>query len=39
MGGIVAAGNLVAIAAIHFLNAGPWGWDFLYDALAGSPGA
>ena len=25
MGGIVAAGNLVAIAAIHFLNAGPVG--------------
>ncbi len=38
MGGIVAAGNLVAIVAIHFLNAGPWGWDFLYDALAGVAG-
>ena len=38
MGGIVAAGNLVAIVAIHFLNAGPWGWDFLYDALAGAAG-
>ena len=38
MGGIVAAGNLVAIAAIHFLNAGPWGWEFLYDALAGVAG-
>jgi hypothetical protein len=38
MGGIVAAGNLVAIAAIHFLNAGPWGWEFLYDALAGIAG-
>jgi len=38
MGGIVATGNLVAIAAVHFLNAGPWGWDFLYDALAGAAG-
>ena len=38
MGGIVAAGNLVAIVAIHFLNAGPWGWEFLYDALAGIAG-
>jgi hypothetical protein len=38
MGGIVAAGNLVAIVALHFLNAGPWGWDFLYDALAGVAG-
>jgi putative nucleotidyltransferase with HDIG domain len=38
MGGIVAAGNLVAIAAIHFLSAGPWGWEFLYDALAGVAG-
>ena len=38
MGGIVAAGNLVAIASIHFLNAGPWGWEFLYDALAGIAG-
>lgn len=38
MGGIVAAGNLVAIAAIHFLAAGPWGWEFLYDALAGVAG-
>ena len=38
MGGIVAAGNLVAIAAIHFLTAGPWGWEFLYDALAGLAG-
>ncbi len=38
MGGIVAAGNLVAIVAIHFLSAGPWGWDFLYDALAGAVG-
>ena len=38
MGGTVAAGNLVAIAAIHFLNAGPWGWEFLYDALAGIAG-
>ena len=38
MGGIVAAGNLVAIVAIHFLNAGPWGLDFLYDALAGVAG-
>ena len=38
MGGIVAAGNLVAIVAIHFLNAGPWSWDFLYDALAGAAG-
>jgi len=38
MGGIVAAGNLVAITAIHFLGAGPWGWDFLYDALAGIAG-
>jgi len=38
MGGIVAAGNLVAIVAIHFLNAGPWGWDFLYDAVAGVVG-
>ena len=38
MGGIVAAGNLVAIVALHFLNAGPWGWDFLYDALAGAAG-
>ncbi len=38
MGGIVAAGNLVAVSAIHFLNAGPWGWDFLYDALAGVAG-
>ncbi len=38
MGGIVAAGNLVAISAIHFLNAGPWGWEFLYDALAGLAG-
>jgi putative nucleotidyltransferase with HDIG domain len=38
MGGVVAAGNLVAIVAIHFLNAGPWGWEFLYDALAGIAG-
>ncbi len=38
MGGIVAAGNLVAIVAIHFLNAGPWGWDFLYDGVAGVVG-
>ncbi len=38
MGGIVATGNLIAIVAIHFLNAGPWGWDFLYDALAGMAG-
>lgn len=38
MGGIVATGNLVAIAAIHFLNAGPFGWAFLYDALAGMAG-
>ena len=38
MGGIVAAGNLVAIVGIHFLNAGPWGWEFLYDALAGIAG-
>ncbi len=38
MGGMVAAGNLVAIAAIHFLSAGPWGWEFLYDALAGMAG-
>jgi len=38
MGGTVAAGNLVAITAIHFLNAGPWGWEFLYDALAGVGG-
>jgi putative nucleotidyltransferase with HDIG domain len=38
MGGIVAAGNLVAIAAIHFLSAGPWGWEFLFDALAGVAG-
>jgi putative nucleotidyltransferase with HDIG domain len=38
MGGIVGAGNLIAIVAIHFLNAGPWGWDFLYDALAGVAG-
>ena len=38
MGGMVAAGNLIAIAAIHFLNAGPWGWEFLYDALAGLAG-
>ena len=38
MGGTVAAGNLVAIVAIHFLSAGPWGWDFLYDALAGAVG-
>ena len=38
MGGIVAAGNLVAIVALHFLNAGPWGWDFLYDGLAGVAG-
>jgi cyclic-di-AMP phosphodiesterase PgpH len=38
MGGIVATGNLVAIAATHFLNAGPFGWAFLYDALAGMAG-
>ncbi|HEY3202276.1 MAG TPA: HDIG domain-containing protein [Thermoanaerobaculia bacterium] len=38
MGGMVAAGNLVAIASIHFLNAGPWGWEFLYDVLAGVAG-
>ncbi len=38
MGGVVGAGNLVAIVAIHFLNDGPWGWDFLYDALAGVAG-
>ena len=38
MGGVVAAGNLAAIAAIHFLSAGPWGWEFLYDALAGVAG-
>ncbi|MFY9552599.1 MAG: HDIG domain-containing metalloprotein, partial [Thermoanaerobaculia bacterium] len=31
-------GNLVAISSIHFLGAGPWGWDFLYDALAGIAG-
>ena len=28
----------MAIAAIHFLSAGPWGWEFLYDALAGLAG-
>jgi putative nucleotidyltransferase with HDIG domain len=39
MGGIVAAGNLVAISAIHFLNAGPWGMSFFYDALGGVGGA
>ncbi len=38
MGGIVAAGNLVAISALHFLSAGPWGWEFLFDALAGVAG-
>ena len=38
LGGVVAAGNLVAISALHFLNAGPWGWDFFYDALAGVAG-
>ncbi len=38
MGGMVATGNLVAIASIHFLAAGPWGWEFLYDALAGVAG-
>jgi cyclic-di-AMP phosphodiesterase PgpH len=38
MGAIVAAGNLVAILAIHFLGAGPWGWEFLWDALAGIAG-
>jgi putative nucleotidyltransferase with HDIG domain len=38
MGGVVGAGNLVAIAAIHFLNAGPWGWEFLWDSLAGIAG-
>jgi hypothetical protein len=38
MGGIVGAGNLVAIAAIHFLSAGPWGWEFLWDSLAGIAG-
>jgi cyclic-di-AMP phosphodiesterase PgpH len=38
MGGIVATGNLIAIAATHFLNAGPFGWAFLYDALAGMAG-
>ena len=38
MGGIVATGNLVAIVALHFLNAGPWGWDFFFDALAGLAG-
>jgi hypothetical protein len=38
MGGVVAAGNLVAILAIHFLGDGPWGWEFLYDALAGVAG-
>jgi putative nucleotidyltransferase with HDIG domain len=39
MGGIVAAGNLVAISAIHFLNAGPWGMAFFYDSLGGVGGA
>ncbi len=38
MGAIVAAGNLVAILAIHFLGAGPWGWEFLWDAFAGIAG-
>ena len=38
MGGMVGAGNLVAILAIHFLSGGPWGWEFLYDALAGLAG-
>ncbi|HEX4441719.1 MAG TPA: HDIG domain-containing protein [Thermoanaerobaculia bacterium] len=38
MGGVVGVGNLVAIAAIHFLNAGPWGWEFLWDGLAGIAG-
>ena len=38
MGGIVGAGNLVAISAIHFLGAGPWGWEFLWDSLAGIAG-
>jgi len=38
MGGVVGFGNLVAIAAIHFLSAGPWGWEFLWDSLAGIAG-
>jgi len=38
MGGVVAFGNLVAISAIHFLSAGPWGWEFLWDSLAGIAG-
>ena len=38
MGGMVAAGNLVAILAIHFLSGGPWGWEFLWDAFAGIAG-
>ena len=38
MGAIVAAGNPVAILAIHFLGAGPWGWEFLWDAFAGIAG-
>ncbi len=38
MGAIVAAGNLVATLAIHFLGAGPWGWEFLWDAVAGIAG-
>jgi len=38
MGGVVGAGNLIAISAIHFLNAGPWGWEFLWDGLAGIAG-
>jgi len=38
MGGVVAFGNLVAISAIHFLSAGPWGWAFLWDSLAGIAG-
>jgi len=38
MGGMVGAGNLVVILAIHFLSDGPWGWEFLWDALAGVAG-
>lgn len=38
MGGIVAAANLVSIAAISFLNAEPRGWDFAADALGGLAG-
>ena len=39
MGGIVAAGNLVAISAIAFLNGEARGWDFAADVLAGSRAA